>query len=84
MQKASKYPKTAEHKQVHDAFASALADLKAEFAASDDKMLMKITKIALNWLDSHIKGADRDFGDYFKASGLVLAPIRRDASEEAL
>ena len=79
MQKASKYPKSAEHRQMHEDFTAAFLGLRAEFDVSGDRllMLMKITKVALNWLETHIKGADRDFGDYLRTSGLVMPPVER-------
>ncbi len=80
LQKTSKYPKAEEHKQEHDNFIAALVALRAEFDSTDDRllMLMKITKAALGWLDTHIKGSDREFGAYFKASGLAPSPPPRD------
>ena len=72
MQKASKYPKAQEHKKLHDAFVIALSELRKEFDREGGSMLilMKITKIALDWLNTHIRGADRDFAEFFRASGL--------------
>lgn len=80
MQKASKYPDASEHKKMHDAFIVALGELKAEYesSGSDLLVLMKITKVALDWLKYHINGADKDFGDYFKASGLADSQTHPD------
>ena len=72
MQKISKYPKAAAHKEMHENFAVAFAGLKKEYEESDaDDMLilMKITKELVDWLNNHVKGADKEFGEYFKASG---------------
>jgi hemerythrin len=82
MQRASKYPKAAEHEKLHVAFTETIAKLKNEYVkgkATGSQMiiLIKITKIALDWLQDHVMGADKDFGDYFKSSGLV-----RPAGEE--
>lgn len=72
MQKASKYPRAQQHKKLHDDFVTALGGLKKEYGETGGGMLilMKITKIALDWLNIHIKGADKDFAEYFKSSGL--------------
>ena len=77
MQKASKYPKAADHKKQHDDFIVVLTGLKTEYKSSGGGMLMlmKITKLALDWLQNHISGSDKEFGDYFKASGLVASGI---------
>ena len=73
MQKASKYPKTEEHKAIHDNFIKVFGELKSEYenGGEDFLILIKITKIALDWLQEHIGGHDKDFGSYFKASGLA-------------
>jgi hemerythrin len=81
MQRVSKYPKATEHERLHEAFIATLGELKIEYAAGkaageEMLILIKITKLALNWLNDHIMGADKDFGDYFKSSGLVRpAPV---------
>jgi hemerythrin len=86
MQRAAKYPRAAEHEKLHEAFVATLAKLKVEHAvgkASGNEMLVliKITKLALTWLQDHIMGADKDFGDYFKASCLGRpAPSSPDAA----
>ncbi len=73
MQKASKYPRAAEHKQMHDEFIVALVGLQKECDANGIDMLalMKVTKFAVDWLYQHIMKEDKDFGDYFKASGFA-------------
>jgi hemerythrin-like metal-binding protein len=73
MQKASKYPKAAEHKVIHENFIKTFVALKGEYESGgeDFLVLIKITKIALDWLQEHIGGHDKDFGAYFKASGLA-------------
>ncbi len=85
LQQTSKYPKAAEHKQAHDAFIADLVGLRAEFFLNDDTMLIvtKIAKFVIDWLNTHIKGEDKEFGDYVKASGLILAPVHREAEKGA-
>ena len=71
MQKASKYPKALAHKKMHEDFVAAFGDLKKEYEASGADMLiiLKITKIAVDWLNQHIRGEDQDFGEFFKTAG---------------
>lgn len=73
MQKESNYPKADDHKKMHDAFVAALGELKAEYESSDNKMLifMKTAKAVLDWVESHVKVADKDFGSY-TACGVKL------------
>lgn len=72
MHHASKYPDALSHKKMHEAFVETLGELNEEYESTGGEMLilMKITKIALDWLKYHIKGADKDFGEYLKKSGL--------------
>lgn len=90
MQKISHYPFAEEHKELHDAFTAALVKLKAEYEESGNNMviLMKLTKTALDWLEFHIKGADKEFGDYFKTSrfakAATAAAAARPSPEPAL
>ncbi|MDR3212160.1 MAG: hemerythrin family protein [Planctomycetota bacterium] len=70
MQKSSNFPHAAEHKLMHDNFITAFVKLNKEYHEGEDQLLslMKITKIALNWLQEHIGFHDREFGEFFQSS----------------
>jgi hemerythrin len=68
MQNITKYPWRTEHKEMHDNFVKTFLDLKNEYyeGGGDMVFLMKMTKIALTWLNEHIGVHDRNFGTFFK------------------
>ena len=60
------YPAAAEHLDAHNRFIETFKELNEEYQASghDLLILMKITKVVLDWLRHHIGGLDREYGVY--------------------
>lgn len=56
------YPRFAEHKKMHDGFASKLGDLKARYLAGGSSLSLRIeiNDFVVNWLVHHIGREDRD------------------------
>ena len=85
MQKMLKYPKADQHKEMHEKFVQAFVELKQEYAVKGENLLvlMKLTKVAIDWLQDHILKQDKDFGEYYhaqKSNGAVFA----DAKEKGM
>ena len=77
LQQKCRYPKFAEHKQMHVAFVKTYVELKEKYeeSGSDPIVLMKITNTALAWLKNHIRAEDKTFAAYYitSVSGKSLA-----------
>lgn len=68
LQAKTRYPKAAEHKKLHTDLIGVYKDFRKEFDAKPDKqavLLMKLTKTLTDWLVQHIKGADKEFAEYY-------------------
>ncbi|MCD7897753.1 MAG: bacteriohemerythrin [Planctomycetaceae bacterium] len=68
LQRKSNYPDFVEHKKKHVAFVDAFTRLKGEYQESgqNNLILMKLTRVALDWLKQHIRVEDKKFaGHYF-------------------
>ncbi|MDR1536309.1 MAG: bacteriohemerythrin [Planctomycetota bacterium] len=80
MQNTTKYPRRDEHKKMHDDFIVTFGNLKQEFLNSGSDMLfiIKMTKIVVDWLNTHIGIHDKDFGVFFKTCW-QLGQEERDA-----
>ena len=68
MQKMMKYPKAGQHKEMHAQFVQTFVQLKNEYAVEGGSILvlMKLTKVAVDWLKDHILKHDKDFGEYYQ------------------
>ena len=68
MHKASKYPASAAHKEMHDRFVVVYSSLRAEYErkGNNPETLIKIIKTIELWLRDHIMGMDCDFAEYYK------------------
>lgn len=87
IQQTCRYPDAASHKKMHEAFVETFEELKAEYESTGGGMLilMEITKVALDWLKYHIKGADKAFAEYFRISTKMSDLVdSRDDSGNAL
>jgi hemerythrin len=69
----SKYPKYEEHKNKHKFFIDDFTKLKEEFAGNSNSMefTMKLNNSLITWIIKHIKGDDREFGNFYK--GLAVS-----------
>ena len=69
LQQKSKYPKAAQHKQLHTDFIASYKKLRQEYDSSgqDAIILMKVTKTIMDWLKEHIRGHDKEFAQYYKS-----------------
>lgn len=69
LQMRSKYPKAAEHKKLHQDLIATYKELRGDLDRNPGKEsvhVMKISRILLQWLVDHIKGADKEFAQYYK------------------
>ena len=64
------YPKTVEHKKMHDDFVQTFLGLKQEYSTGNGSLpvLMKLSRVVLNWLKEHIMLQDKDFGEYYRVT----------------
>ncbi len=93
LQRKSKYTDFPEHKKKHVAFVDAFTRLKKEYEESGQNslILMKLTRVALDWLKQHIRVEDKKFAGHYltvfpeeakagKPAGLGLAATAGTAS----
>ena len=69
LQLSSSYPQRMEHKKMHSDFVDQYKQLKAEFHKSSEKqglMILKVNRIAVDWLKKHILGPDMAFAQFLK------------------
>ena len=69
LQAKSRYPKAAEHKKLHTDLIATYKELRADMEKNPAKQgmhVMKISRILMQWLAEHIKGADKEFAQYYK------------------
>ena len=69
LQAKSRYPKAAEHKKLHTDLIATYKGLRADMEKNPGKQslhVMKISRILMQWLAEHIKGADKEFAQYYK------------------
>lgn len=68
MHRVARFPGAKEHLALHRDFTQALARLRREYDDSGHSlvMLLKINRVAVAWLQEHVLGADRDFGEFYK------------------
>lgn len=70
MQAKTRYPKAADHKKMHTDLIATYKQLRKEFDDNPAKVnlhIMKITRILTQWLQEHIKGADKEFAQFYLA-----------------
>ena len=69
LQFKSQYPKMEQHKKMHIEFVTAFKQMKQEYNADVTKLtvLLKINKMAADWLKQHIMIHDREFATYYKS-----------------
>lgn len=68
LQRASTYPKVAEHKKLHDFFTGKIAELKKEIAESGAGIatISKTNYFLMDWLLNHIQKVDTELAQYIK------------------
>ena len=78
------YPKTGEHKKMHDDFVQTFLGLKQEYSTADGSLpiLMKLSRVVLNWLKEHIMQQDKDFGEYYRLTRSSGTTFRVAGEEE--
>jgi hemerythrin len=64
------YPETDEHKNIHAAFAAKAVEFKSRFDRSPTGLSVEIMHFLSDWLQKHIKGADKKYGPYLNAQGV--------------
>ncbi len=93
LQRKCNYSDFVEHKKKHVAFVDAFTRLKKEYEESGQNslILMKLTRVALDWLKQHIRVEDKRFAGHYltvfpeeakagKPAGLGLAAMAGNAS----
>lgn len=68
LQRASAYPKVAEHKKLHDFFKGKIAELKNEIATNGVNIatISKTNYFLMDWLINHIQKVDSELAQYIK------------------
>ncbi len=65
------YPGYKDHKAMHDAFMTDVAELKQQFAEKGPSLTMVLAtnKTVVDWLIHHIMKVDKELGKYLRTSG---------------
>jgi hemerythrin len=68
------YPGLAAHKEKHGEFVKVLKDLLGDFdeEGGTAALVKSIDTFLVNWLITHIKGTDVEFGKFLKEKGLAF------------
>ena len=68
LQVESKYPKYEWHKGLHQGFINDFKKLRNEFVANgvSMKFTLDLNQSIISWVIKHVKGADVEFGRYYK------------------
>jgi len=67
------YPNSIDHKGEHNDFVHQVVEYMALFSEEGDSMSVSdaINGLVYKWLDSHIKGSDKDLADFYKGWKLL-------------
>jgi hemerythrin len=65
-----KYPASNSHKKEHIDFTKKVAEFKAGFDAGKLALSIEVMNFLSDWLQTHIKGVDKEYGPFFNAKGL--------------
>ncbi|MFU0832810.1 MAG: Bacteriohemerythrin [Oscillospiraceae bacterium] len=68
LQRASTYPKVAEHKKLHDFFTGKIAELKKDIQQNGANIatISKTNYFLMDWLLNHIQKVDVELAQYIK------------------
>lgn len=68
LQRASAYPKVAEHKAMHDSFTAQIAAFKKDLAENGATLatISKTNYFLMDWLLNHIQKVDTELAKYIK------------------
>ena len=64
------YPEANRHKNEHTDFVIKVSVFKNEFEKGNIALPLQIMDFLNDWLENHIKGADKKFGPFFNEKGL--------------
>lgn len=64
------YPETSIHKREHSEFIKKVTDFKNKFDSGAILLSLDIMDFLSNWLQNHIKGADKKYSPFFREKGL--------------
>ena len=64
------YPDTVQHKREHTAFIQKVSEFKSEFEQGRLTVSIEVLFFLRDWLEKHIKGADKKYGPFFNEKGL--------------
>ncbi len=70
----SNYPGLEQQKMKHQEFMVTLTNLEEDFEeeGSTRALADSINNFLVNWLKTHIRGLDRQFGDFLEEKGVVI------------
>ena len=64
------YPGAIEHKKEHVAFVQKVTEFKKEFDAGRATVSVNVLQFLSKWLQTHIKGADREYSKFLNEKGI--------------
>jgi hemerythrin len=64
------YPDAASHKKNHADFVKKAKEVKQKFDQGQLGLPIEVMTFLSDWLGSHIKGLDKQYGPFFNAKGL--------------
>lgn len=64
------YPETNSHKQEHSDFTAKVCEFKDAFENRKITLPISVMNFLSDWLQHHIKGADKQYGPFFNEKGL--------------
>ena len=64
------YPERNGHKKEHTAFVQKVSAFKDGFEKGDLSLTIEVMNFLSNWLQKHIKGADKQYSQFFLENGL--------------
>lgn len=70
LHRKSRYPKTTEHRKLHEDFVKTFYELKTKFDKSDHGFndVMEINKVVFDWLKEHVMKVDKEFAKHYLAN----------------
>ena len=64
------YPETDSHKKEHIAFVQKVTEFNVGFEKGKLSLTVEIMNFLSDWLQNHIKGADKKYSQFFNEKGL--------------
>ena len=64
------YSGTNSHKHAHIAFIKKVSEFKENFENGNRFITIEVVNFLINWLQEHIKGADKKYSQFFNEKGL--------------